>query len=93
MTIEELYPSYLGLTKYYLKANSIYLKNCMAFDKNTLDRQRDILVTVGINLNGVKTYIDSYPQSANLVTDEELNESINECVKLVKLFKNYYNEK
>jgi len=93
MDLNTLYGVYLGISRLYLIANSSYLKNLQAHDKNSLLRQKDILDTVSINLNAIKTYIDSFPESSELIEDGEVNESINECVKLLKIFKTYYNER
>lgn len=92
MMKEKILEYYNSMINQYLKANKLYLINWEAFDTSSMYKQQDILVNIYIILKGIKLYIDKYEYIKDVVSEKILIESINEAIKLLKLFKSYYEE-
>ncbi len=86
-----LYSAYLGIAKLYLNINNTYLKNWRAFDKDSMKYQVEILKALNIYLKILKQYLDSFDIIKTIIEDKQIYAIIDESVKLVKLFKSYYN--
>lgn len=92
MLKDEILNNYNLIVNQYLRNNNIYLNNWKGFDTSSLYKQQRILTTIYILIKGIGLYLNKYEYVIKNIPDYYLNECINEAVKLLKLFKTYYEE-
>lgn len=92
MLKEKVSEYYNSMINEYLKANRLYLVNWNAFDTSSMYKQQDILVNIYIILKGINLYIDKYEYIKDNISESILIEGINEAIKLLKLFKSFYED-
>jgi hypothetical protein len=92
MTKDELTNYYLGLSRAYLNANTVYLNNWKAFDTSSMYAQQPKLMTINIYLKALRFCIDNFDSLVEDFSDEKILATINEAAKVLKTFKPYYNE-
>lgn len=92
MTREELYTAFIAISNMYLKANSSYIMNWKVYDFKSMSRQLEILLTCNIYLKSIKFYVESFDDIQSIIDIKLIYNVIDELVKLLTIFKSYYNE-
>ena len=93
MTKDELYNGILGIKSETLINTRKYFNNLRIGSKTTYNRQREVLIALDLYIQILDYYYDSYNNGINPITEEEIEVIIAECTKLIRTFKDTYNER
>ena len=93
MTKEELYNGILGIKSETLLNNRKYFNSLRIGSRTTYNRQREVLIALDIYIQILDYYYDSYDNGVNPITEEEIEIIVAECTKLLRTFKDTYNER